>query len=43
MNVTEHPVKFGRGFDVPTVAQARRAKQKAEAANGKRLFAKEKL
>lgn len=43
MNVIEYPVRFGRGFDVPSVARARRAKQKAEAANGKKRFTKEQL
>ncbi len=43
MDLIERPVRFGRGLDAPTVAQARRAKQKAEAANGKRLFTKDEL
>ena len=41
MDLMEHPMKFGRGFAPPTSAQERKAKQKAEHANGKRLFTNE--
>ena len=43
MGLIEHPVKFGRGFDMPTAAQERRAKQQAELINGKKLFTRDEL
>ena len=43
MDHVEHPMKLGRGFSMPTAAQERKARQKAEFANGKRLFRREEL
>lgn len=43
MDLIEHPIKFGRGFAKPTAAQERKARQKAELTNGKKLFTREEL
>jgi integrase len=37
-DLIEKPVKLGKGFSKPSAAQKRKAKHKAEADNGKRLF-----
>lgn len=43
MDLIEHPVKFGREFEIPTTTQQRKAKQQAEVENGKKLFTREEL
>ncbi|MFH1419293.1 MAG: hypothetical protein ABII12_13545 [Planctomycetota bacterium] len=43
MDLLEYPMKFGRGFARPTAAQGRKARQKAELANGKRLFTQDEI
>jgi integrase len=43
VDLIEDPVKFGKGFANPSAAQKRKAKQKAELENGKKLFRREEL
>lgn len=43
VDMIEDPVKFGKGFRNPTAAQKRKAKQKDELENGKKLFTREEL
>ncbi len=43
MGLIEQPVRFGRGLEMPTAAQQRKAKQNSEAINGKRLFTPEEM
>ncbi|MCZ6654329.1 MAG: tyrosine-type recombinase/integrase [Planctomycetota bacterium] len=43
MGLVEQPMRFGRGFDPPSAAQQRKAKQKAELTNGKKLFTRDEM
>ncbi|MCH8851422.1 MAG: tyrosine-type recombinase/integrase [Planctomycetes bacterium] len=43
MGLIEQPMRFGRGLDPPSASQERKAKQKAELANGKKLFTREEM
>ena len=43
MDLLEQPVRFGRGFDMPSATQVRKAKQRAEQENGRRLFTREEV
>lgn len=43
MGLIEHPIRFGPGLNMPTAAQQRKAKQKTEATNCKRLFMQEEM
>ena len=43
MGLVEQPMRFGRGFAPPSASQERKAKQKAELANGKKIFTREEI
>lgn len=43
VDLTDRPMKFGKGFANPTAVQKRKAKQHAETENGKRLFTADDL
>jgi len=38
MNLTDHPVKYGKAFERPSAARKRKSRRAAELANGKRLL-----
>lgn len=42
-DLMEKPVKFGKGFSLPSAAQKRKARATAEIENGKKLFSSEDL